>query len=92
MGNIRSMFLIEAGFIGFVGGVAGVILSYGVSFLINKFLAGALLYGMSSKLSMILPWLGFASIGFAILIGMLAGFFPALRAMKLSPLAAIRND
>lgn len=92
MGNIRSMFLIEAGFIGFVGGVAGVILSYGVSFLINKFLAGALLYGMSSKLSMIPPWLGFASIGFAILIGMLAGFFPALRAMKLSPLAAIRND
>ena len=61
MGNIRSMFLIEAGFIGFVGGVAGVILSYGVSFLINKFLAGALLYGMSSKLSMIPPWLGFAS-------------------------------
>ena len=41
---------------------------------------------------MIPPWLGFASIGFAILIGMLAGFVPALRAMKLSPLAAIRND
>lgn len=92
MGNIRSMFLIEAGFIGFVGGVVGVLLSYGVSFLINKFLAGALLYGMTSKLSMIPPWLGFASIGFAVLIGMIAGFFPALRAMKLSPLAAIRND
>lgn len=92
MGNIRSMFLIEAGFIGFVGGVIGVLLSYGVSFLINKFLAGALLYGMTSKLSMIPPWLGFASIGFAVLIGMIAGFFPALRAMKLSPLAAIRND
>lgn len=92
MGNIRSMFLIEAGFIGFVGGIVGVLLSYGVSFLINKFLAGALLYGMSSKLSMIPPWLGLASIGFAVLIGMLAGFFPALRAMKLSPLAAIRND
>ena len=41
MGNIRSMFLIEAGFIGFVGGVAGVILSYGVSFLINKFPGGS---------------------------------------------------
>lgn len=92
MGNIRSMFLIEAGFIGFIGGIAGVLLSYGVSFLINKFLAGALTAGMSSKLSMIPPWLAASSIGFAVLIGMIAGFFPALRAMKLSPLAAIRND
>ena len=92
MGNIRSMFLIEAGFIGFMGGIIGVVLSYLISLLINKFLAASFLYGMDSKLSVIPPWLGIASIGFAILIGMLAGFFPAMRAMKLSPLAAIRND
>jgi ABC-type antimicrobial peptide transport system permease subunit len=29
---------------------------------------------------------------FAIFVGMAAGFFPSLRAMKLSPLAAIRNE
>lgn len=92
MGNIRTMFLIEAGFIGFIGGVVGVALSYIISFLVNKFLAGALMQGMTSKLSMIPPWLALASVGFAILIGMLAGLFPALRAMKLSPLAAIRNE
>lgn len=92
MQNIRTMFLIEAGFIGFMGGIIGVALSYGISFLVNKFLAGALTQGMSSKLSMIPPWLALASIGFAVLIGMIAGFFPALRAMKLSPLAAIRNE
>lgn len=92
MGNIRNMFLIEAGFIGFIGGIVGVLLSYGISLLINKFLAGALTQGMSSSLSMIPPWLALSSIGFAILIGMLAGLFPAMRAMKLSPLAAIRNE
>ena len=92
MENIRTMFLIEAGFIGFLGGVTGVVFSYGISFLVNKFLAGALIEGMTSKLSVIPLWLSMSSIGFAILIGMLAGLFPALRAMKLSPLAAIRNE
>ena len=32
------------------------------------------------------------TLAFAVLVGMVAGFFPALRAMKLSPLAAIRNE
>ena len=92
MGNIRNMFLIEAGFIGFVGGVIGLVFSYLISFLVNKFLAGVFLYGMDSKLSVIPPWLAAAAVMFAVLIGMAAGFFPALRAMRLSPLAAIRNE
>lgn len=92
MGNIRNMFLMEAGFIGFMGGVIGVVLSYLISLLINEFLAASFLYGMDSDLSVIPPWLGIASIGFAVLIGMIAGFFPAIRAMRLSALAAIRND
>ena len=92
MGNIRNMFLIEAGFIGFVGGLIGLVFSYLISFLVNKFLAGVFLYGMDSKLSVIPPWLAAAAVMFAVLIGMAAGFFPALRAMRLSPLAAIRNE
>ncbi len=90
--TIRNMFLIEAGFIGFVGGVVGLILSYLVSFLVNKFLAATFLNGMEGKLSIIPMWLALPSVIFAIIIGMAAGFFPAMRAMKLSPLAAIRND
>lgn len=35
--NIRSVFLMEAGVIGFVGGIIGVILSYFISFLMNYF-------------------------------------------------------
>lgn len=92
MENIRSMFLIEAGFIGFMGGMIGLLLSYGVSFLINKFLAASFTMGMGGDLSRIPIWLSAAAVIFAIFIGMLAGLFPALRAMKLSPLAAIRND
>ena len=91
LGDIRSMFLIEAGFIGFMGGVAGLVLSYGVSYLVNTFLAGSLMGG-NGDISRIPPWLSGMAVVFAIVIGMLAGLFPAIRAMKLSPLAAIRNE
>lgn len=93
LGDIRSMFLIEAGCIGFFGGAIGLGLSYGISAVINRFLGGSLL-GMSgnANISRIPPELSAAAVVFAILIGMLAGLFPALRAMKLSPLAAIRNE
>ena len=92
MGDIRSMFLIEAGFIGFMGGIMGMILSYGISWIVNQFLGGALMGMEGGNISRIPPWLAGMSIVFAIIIGMLAGLFPAIRAMKLSPLAAIRNE
>lgn len=93
MGAIRNMFLMESGFIGFMGGIVGVAFSYAVSFAMNRFLAiGQMMTGMEGDISRIPSWLALVAIGFAILVGMIAGFFPALRAMKLSPLAAIRNE
>lgn len=89
--NIRSMFLLEAGFIGFIGGIVGLILSGGISVVINT-LAGKASEGYYAGISYIPLWLIVISLAFAVLVGMAAGFFPALRAMKLSPLAAIRNE
>lgn len=90
--NIRSLFLMEAGFIGFIGGVIGLILSFTLSFVINRVAASADSYMDMSGLSYIPVWLVFLSLVFAVLVGMVAGFFPARRAMRLSPLAAIRNE
>ncbi len=101
--NIRTLFLMEAGFIGFIGGVIGLMLSFIISFVINKISAsggqdmmnvGIVGVGSanSSEISYIPLWLVLLSLIFAILVGMVAGFFPARRAMKLSPLAAIRNE
>ena len=50
--NIRQMFLIESGFIGFIGGVAGALLSWGVSFILNNLLV------IASGVMMLLQSLG----------------------------------
>ena len=88
MAAIRNMFLAEAGFIGLIGGVVGIMLSYIISAVIN-FVVRESYY---SNISYIPPYLTLLALVFAVVIGMLAGLFPALRAMRLSPLAAIRNE
>ncbi len=90
--NIKQMFLLEAAFIGFIGGLAGNVLSFLMSFVINVLTGNGSVMGMDGNLSYIPFWLVLASMAFAVFVGMAAGYFPALRAMRLSPLAAIRNE
>jgi len=93
--DIRKMFLLEAGLIGFIGGALGIIMSFLLSLLMNTVLNEAIgmalgIYGGS--ISVIPWWLVIASLGFATFIGMAAGFFPAKRAMNLSALESLRNE
>lgn len=92
LSNIRSLFLLEAGFIGLIGGLLGIGLSYGISNILNLLLGGMSGYGPEATISYIPLWLVLLSLVFSVFVGMAAGFFPALRAMKLSPLAAIRTQ
>lgn len=93
--NIQALFLMEAGFIGFIGGVVGVGFSYLLSFGINSLVASSEMganMGVAGAICRIPLWLSPLAIVFAIVVGMVAGFIPSLRAMRLSPLAAIRNE
>lgn len=91
--DIQLLFLIEAGYIGFIGGGIGMLLSYAISYVMNKVLGlGSMMYEDGVNLSVIPPWLALVAIAFAALIAMIAGFLPSIRAMKLSPLAAIRAE
>lgn len=86
--DIHRTFLMEAGFIGLVGGIIGLLLSYGVSAVINIAAKSSAYQGISY-----IPfWLALLAIAFSVVVGMAAGFFPAFRAMHLSPLAALRNE
>lgn len=98
LGNIRTLFLLEAAFIGFLGGLLGLILSYGISAVINKLLGSSStamdmsMTTTSTNISSIPPWLSLLALGFAVLVGIVAGFLPAIRAMRLSPLSAIKTE
>lgn len=100
VGNIRSVFLMEAGCIGFLGGLAGVLLSYIISFILNLVLgAGAgnmmgvyLDPSTSVQYSIIPIWLVLGAMLFAICIGLCSGFYPANRAVKISALEAIKSS
>ncbi len=89
--NIRQLFLLEAAFIGLAGGIIGNILSLTMSLVINMFVSGGSM-GISGNLSFVPVWLLLVSTGFAVLVGTAAGYFPARRAMSLSPLEAIRSQ
>ena len=101
VGNIRTMFLMEAGMIGLMGGVLGLGVSYAASAVINYFAAsggGNLLGGMlgmmgtATNISVIPPWLALGSLVFAMGVGLLSGILPANRAVKISALTAIRQE
>jgi len=98
LGDIRRIFLMEAGWIGFFGGVLGVGMSLLASMALNKFninIGGQIMWmpqetGLQS--SYIPPWLMLAGAGFSFLASLLAGLLPARRAMKLSVMQALRQE
>lgn len=95
LGDIKKMFLFEAAMIGLIGGIMGLLLSYGVSYLLNN--AGFALMGFfgpggGSKPSIIPIWLAGSAMVFTTIIGLVSGYYPARRAMNLSALEAIRKD
>lgn len=100
--NIRAMFLLESAGIGFLGGVAGVAISYLLSFVLNTIatnmmgpsydMYGNIVEGAKTYISIIPLWLALAGIGFSSFVGMLSGYIPANKAVKISALTAIKND
>lgn len=86
MRNISRLFLTEAAYIGFIGGVAGLLVSIVISIILNK-----LLLDMNMR-SVIPVWLAAGGVLFSAAVAMLSGLYPAFRAMRLSAIAAIRNE
>lgn len=87
--DILSIFLIESGLLGLVGGfvgtVIGLLISYGVSYGANIAFGSEII-----AFSISLPLVLFA-ISFAFFIGMISGIIPSIQASKLKPADALRG-
>ena len=94
--DVRSMFLIESGFIGFFGGIVGLIISLIVGLAINSLAANSGFFGSmngeASKIIIIPLWLSLVGVGFSSMVGVLAGYIPARRATRLSAIEALRSN
>jgi hypothetical protein len=94
-GDIRGLFMIEAGLIGLLGGVAGVAGGWALGLVLNRVIAW---YIEQEQLPIqatffVTPWwLALAALGFAALVGVVAGLYPAGRAARLDPLVALRYE
>ncbi len=88
--DIFYIFLIESGFIGFIGGLMGIALGFGISKLIEII---AIIQLNTNLLKAASPaYLILGCLSFAFLVGALSGTIPAINASKLKPVDALRYE
>lgn len=80
---ILTQFLIEALLLCFIGGLIGVILGWGASQILSA------VADMKMKIA---PWLVALSMGFAVMIGLFFGYYPARKAANANPIEALRFE
>jgi putative ABC transport system permease protein len=86
--TVLTIFLIEAGIIGLAGGTGGIILGIICAKIIELYSQANPLFYFSVSVS---PGLILFGLAFSLLVGCLAGFFPARQAAKLKPVEALRR-
>lgn len=79
--DIRNQFLIEAVVLSGLGGVIGIILGIGTSFIIGRFFTTTVPF-----------WSVALAFGFSMLVGIIFGVAPAIRAARLDPIQALRYE
>ena len=84
--DIAAMFLTEAAMIGLLGGLVGIGLSFALRAALN---------GMLSEMDVrsVMPvWLAGFALAFSVVIAVISALIPAMNAMRISPLCAMRDE
>ena len=85
--QVVRQFLVEAGIIGCIGGVSGLILGWAFTLVANAAgnEAGTALFLVTGRLAL-------GAVVFAMLLGVASGIYPSLHAARLHPVAALRYE
>jgi ABC-type lipoprotein export system ATPase subunit/ABC-type antimicrobial peptide transport system permease subunit len=81
--DITLQFLVEATLLSGVGGMIGVLLGLFIPAVVTQF---------SGMMTVVKPWAPGIALSISVLIGVVFGLYPALRAAKLSPVEALRHE
>jgi putative ABC transport system permease protein len=92
--DVKKLFFAEAGAMGLLGGVVGVILGWAIGHVINL---GTNIYlrrqALPPETFWSVPWwLVGAAIVFAFIVSLVSGLYPAARAARLDPVQALRYE
>jgi ABC-type lipoprotein release transport system permease subunit len=92
--DVRRIFLVESGVIGFLGGAGGLALGAVVSGVINRIIN----YFLSRQGIPYIDyfdfswWLCLGAVAFSVAVSLAAGVYPAMRAVRVDPVRALRHD
>jgi putative ABC transport system permease protein len=92
--DVKQLFFVEAAVMGLFGGIAGTLIGWligrAINFGTNVYLHRQNLPG--ADITSVPLWLVLLGIGFAVLVSLAAGLYPASRAARLDPVQALRYE
>jgi len=90
--DVSRLIVVETLILTLIGCAAGLIIAMAGSKLVESFVRGVIPYAPAGNLIVVEPWLVFACIGFALVIGLLCSIYPAIKTARLTPMEAMRSD
>jgi putative ABC transport system permease protein len=95
-GQLQFIFLLEGAIIGLVGGVVGLLSAWAASFPGDAWLRSMVSRDLKIELKETIfvfpPWVILVVISFAVVVTTLAAVYPARRAARIDPVAALRHE